>query len=84
MMCDVKGKITFVEKKVTKDNQPYNVVKVMQADKVGNVETVAVRIFAPDLIAKGFEVGKDIVFTDIKVKAYKSGADRAGLSVDKW
>ena len=83
MQCDISGKVNFVEDKVTKDGQKYIVVKVVQEDKKGNVETVPVRIFDDELAAT-VKVGGDIIITDVKVTAYKSGADRVALSVDKW
>lgn len=84
MMCDVSGKVTFVEKKATKEGTVFVVVKVMQSDKVGNVATIPVRVWDSGLISKGFVVGDDVLLDDVKVVAYKSGIDRVGLSVDKW
>lgn len=84
MLCDVSGKLTFVEKKATKDGTVFVVVKVMQADKVGNVATIPVRVWDMGLISKGFVVGDDVMLDNVKVVAYKSGADRVGLSVDRW
>jgi len=84
MLCDVSGKITFVEPKKTKDNQTYVVVKLMQSDEKGNVSTVPVRVFSNELILKGFVVGEETIIDGCRASAYKSGADRVGMSVDKW
>lgn len=84
MLCDVSGKVTFTEMKKTKDGAPYTVVKLMQADQKGNVNTVQVRVFNTALVLKGFVIGEDEIVDGCSVTAYKSGIDRVGLSVDKW
>ena len=84
MICDVSGKVTFVEHKATKDNQNYLVVKVMQADNKGNVNTIPVRIWDAKMIMEGFKVGDDVIVEGCVAKPYKSGLDRVGMSVDKW
>ena len=83
MLCDVSGKVTFIENKVTKEGGVYKVVKVCQEDAKGNVATVAVRVFDGS-ISDAVKVGDEIILDNVKVVAYKSGSDRVGLSADKW
>jgi hypothetical protein len=80
----VKGEVTYVESKESKDKARYLQVKVMQGDRKGNVYTIAVRIWDPALVAKGYSIGDSFSLDECSVQAYKMGNDRIGLSVDKW
>jgi hypothetical protein len=61
------------------------VVTFLKYSVVGGFARVVLSLIAiKALVVKGFAVGDTFNLNDCTVQAYKMGADRVGLSIDKW
>lgn len=80
MFADLKGRVTYMCPKESEKGNKYRVVKLLQMNKVGDGQTVSVRVWDESL---EFEVGNDCVILDCVINPTIMG-NKPGHSVDKW